>query len=312
MAEQSAHVLRLAEEIGPRPATTDTEATAAAYIAGVFEGRGLEPSTQEFDAPSSTAFAFVLYHLLTIGAAVGSRWLPWWPMALLGLVVAFLMWRDLDTKWGLSSLMPKGPSQNVIARHVPKQRRNEQLKKVVLVAHYDSARADLMYSPSLVRNQKLFAALTRWATILVPLLIVAGALPVIPRDMLPIAWYVTLAVAAYLLLPLFTNLHRALVAKPVTGANDNAAGVAAMLAVMDGLVPEPDAAVFDTTSLPKQVAVTRRSEEEAREAEVVPEGAVLKYSPAEAPHRPPFEEGDIDETSFGWGEEPAEIGRAHV
>ena len=40
MSEAAVHVRELAERIGPRPATTDTEAQAADYIQGRFEARG--------------------------------------------------------------------------------------------------------------------------------------------------------------------------------------------------------------------------------------------------------------------------------
>ena len=46
-----------------------------------------------------------------------------------------------------------------------------------------------------------------------------------------------MAVSAYLLVPLVINAHRELFMKFVDGANDNASGVAAMLSVMETIVP---------------------------------------------------------------------------
>ena len=54
MAEMMQHLTALADEIGPRPATTDAESRAAAYVESVFVARGLEPEIQEFDAPAPT------------------------------------------------------------------------------------------------------------------------------------------------------------------------------------------------------------------------------------------------------------------
>jgi hypothetical protein len=62
----------------------------------------------------------------------------------------------------------------------------------------------------------------------------------------------------------------------VDGANDNASGVAAMLGVLNSLVSEPEASRFSTS----QFEPVRRSAEAAVEADVVPEGALLSYSPA--------------------------------
>ena len=66
MAEIMQHLTALADEIGPRPATSDAESRAADYIESVFVARGLEPEVQEFDAPRTYSWAYVIYYLLTI------------------------------------------------------------------------------------------------------------------------------------------------------------------------------------------------------------------------------------------------------
>lgn len=301
--ERSPYLLELAEAIGPRPATSDAEARAADYISGALSARGLAVETQEFDSPRTYSWAYVLYGVLTIASAVLARWVPW-PALILALAVAVVMRRDLDSRGGLSSLMPKGPSQNVIARHEPKQRRGERLRKVVVVAHYDSARASLAFSPGMVKNFSFTFGLMKACTWLVPLLIVPQ-LPFFKMQqrfgLWP--WYVLLVPAAYLLIPLFINVHRELFMRPTPGANDNASGVAVMLGVMERLVPEPsDEDVFTTTSMPR-VEPVRRSEEDAWAADVVPEDAILTYAPASTPKRTPFDESDFDD--IGWGEEPS-------
>jgi len=80
MAELAEHLRQLADVIGPRPATTDAEARAADYIEGVMRDRGLDVERQDFDAARDDAAAFVVYHLLTMVAAVASRWSAFlWP-----------------------------------------------------------------------------------------------------------------------------------------------------------------------------------------------------------------------------------------
>ncbi len=290
MSGEMTHVVALAEEIGPRPATTNMEARAADYIQGVFEARGLEVERQEFDSARTYSWAFVVYHLLTIGAAVLSRWFTV-PAFLIGLLSAVLMWLDLDTRWSLSSLLSKGPSQNVIARHVPRVRRNERTHRIIVVAHYDSARASLAFGPGMVRNFSKTFGLMKYVTYLVPVLVLASSLPWLDRfGRWP--WYVTLAVSAYLVLPLVINVHREVFMKFVDGANDNASGVAAMLGVMERIVPELD--VVSTASASR----VRRSEEEARAAQVVEDDVMLSYAPISAPRRQPelwvAGEDDID------------------
>lgn len=296
MTQLSEYLHQLAEVIGPRPATTDAEAQAADYIQDVFETRGLPVERQEFDCPRTYSWAFIAYHALTIGAAVLAKWFVW-PALALAVAVAIVMWRELDTRWGLSRLMPKGPSQNIIARHVPKARRNERLRKVVVVAHYDSAKASLAFSPGLVKSFNVTFGLTKWLTFLTPVAILVLALPW-TQDWRPYTWYATLAVCVYLLVPLFINLHRELFMHATDGANDNASGVAAMLGIMEQTVPESDRRVMITQPM-------RRTPEAAYEADVVLEDTLLTYTPLDesarapepvAPRRPALETFD----DLGW------------
>jgi hypothetical protein len=280
MANLISHVEHLSEAIGPRPATTDAEERAAHYIRDVFEARGLETETQTFDSPRTYAWAYVIYFLLVIAAAAASRWFAW-PALAVAVVTAIVFRFDLDTRWGLTSLMPKGPSQNVIARHLPKTGRNERVTKVVVVAHYDSARASLASSPGMVKNFSVMFGLMKACIYTVPVLValrLAGRLFPIASKIEPWGWYVTLVPAAYLLIPLLINVHRELLMRYTPGANDNASGVAAMLGVLERLVPEPDAATVVARETAKM-----RTEEEALSADVMPEGALLSYAPVSAP-----------------------------
>jgi len=278
MSQVTEHLIAIADAIGPRPATTDAEARAADYIEGVFRSRDLEVERQEFDCPRTDAWAFAIYHVLTIAAAVVSLWFPW-PALVVALAVPVLMWLDVDTKVGLSKLMPKGPSQNIIARHVPKARRGERLRRVIVVAHYDTAKPSITSSPGLVRNYGGIIKATMLLTALVPLLILIRALPP-TADLMPATWYLTLAAAALVLFPLVVALQRELGGHAVEGANDNASGVATLLGVMEELAPLPEAgAARDTLSAPP----VRRTREVAIEADVVPEDALLAYTPVTPP-----------------------------
>lgn len=275
MAELMDHVRTLAEEIGPRPATTDAEHRAAQWLATTFGEHGLDTEVQEFESPRTYSWAYVLYHLMTVGSAFAAGFMPvlLWPAFAVSALTAFLMFNDLETKFGLTRLMPKGPSQNVIARHVPRARRGERLRKIVIVAHYDSARASLAFSPGMVGGFPRTFALMKWSTFLVPVFILLMALP-FARGLEPWLWYATMAVSAYLLVPLVINIHRELFMPFVAGANDNASGVAAMLGVMERLVPSPDANTLATTGT---FPAIRRGPAAAHDAGVVPAGAQLEY-----------------------------------
>jgi hypothetical protein len=281
MGNLMSYVEHLSETIGPRPATTDAEQRAAYYIRDVFESRGLEAEVQEFESPRTYAWAFVAYHLLTMCAALASVWTGWASLSL-GVVVAVVLWLELNTRWGLTSLSPKGPSQNVIARHVPRLGRNERATRIVIVAHYDSARASLAFSPALVKNFNATFGLMKACTYAVPVLIalrmLATMLP-FGSAIEPWGWYVTLVPAAYLLIPLLIDVHRELFMHFTPGANDNASGVAAMLGVLERLVPEVDPAV----AVARETGRLRAPDAPFQVDEGMPEGGLLNYSPVQAP-----------------------------
>lgn len=267
MSQVMEHVHQLAEVIGPRPATTDAEASAADYIEDVFRAHGLETERQEFDCPRTASWAAVIYHTLTIGAAVLSLWWGW--PALVLAVLAFVGLRlELAGRPGVSSLLPKGPSQNIIARHVPHARRGERLKRVIIVAHYDSAKSSLDYGPALTKNRALLGALGRWTTLATPIVILIGLLP-FAAEWKPWTGYAAIVAAAYLIVPLAIELHHELLGHVTDGANDNASGVAAMFGIMEATVPAEEGA--------SRTRPIRRTREAALEADVVPDEALLEY-----------------------------------
>lgn len=267
MSQVMEHVQQIAGVIGPRPAATDAEARAADYIEGVFDARGLEVERQEFDCPRTYAWGHVVCNLLTVGAAVLSIW---WglPALVLAVAAAILLLLDLDTRFSIARIGGRGPSQNIIARHVPRQRRGERLQRVVVVAHYDSAKPSLVFSPGLVKNLRLLLGLVRWSTIATAVVIALGLL--LPAAWKPWTGYAACAAAAYLVLPILMNVQRELLMHATDGANDNASGVAAMLGVMEATVPEPDEAQL--RDRPR-----RRGADVAFEVGVVPDEAVLEY-----------------------------------
>lgn len=241
MTQVAVHLRELAERIGPRPTTTDTEAEAADYIQHQFDLRGLEVDRQDFNAPRTYSWAYVVYHALTIGAAVLAGFFAW-PAFVFAALVAVVMTLDLDTRWGLSNLLPKGPTQNIIGRKPADARRGEVVRKVVIVAHYDSARSSLAFHPSMAKNFNTTFGLMKWLTWAVAVLtfLVATGFGFI-GDLAPWPWYLTMAASAYLIVPLVINVHRELFMPFVDGANDNASGVAAMLGILERAVPEEKA-----------------------------------------------------------------------
>lgn len=274
MSQVMDHIRELSSVIGPRPATTDAEARAAEYIEGVFKSSGLDPERQEFDCPRTRSWAFVVYHVLTIGAAALS--LKWGiPALVIALLAVGLFRLDLQMCFSISRFLPRGPSQNIIARHVPHMRRGDRLQRVVIVAHYDSPKASLLASPGVAKRGGLLSALTWWTSVLTPLVILVGVMP-FAAEWKPWTGYAALVAAAFLLVPLVMHIYSEIALPASEGANDNASGVATLLGVMQATVPA------DGQQGTMRIPPVRRSIEIAREADVVIEDALLEYRPVSA------------------------------
>lgn len=209
------HISHLAEKIGPRGSCTAAEREAALYSQQVLAGLGYATRLQPFRALTTFSWLHVCFF--------------WWPflawlvnspaLSLLGTVLFFL---DLNTVAVLSRLFPTAPSQNIVAKH-PSGRG----KKVVLVAHLDSSKAGLNFSPALVKGFRSSFLLMAWSFIVSPLLLGLG--------MWLGGWwrFGALLPALYLVIASLTLIHREIWNKYTPGANDNASGVAAVLAIAD-------------------------------------------------------------------------------
>lgn len=227
-------LLKLAAEIGPRGACTSAEKKAADYIRGRFEDRGLKTRTHEFSTITTYSWLYIVY--LAVVAACGylSKWFPYY-VAPVAVLFAVLFAFDIETFPLISRLLPHKPSQNVIAET------GEEGDKIgmVVVAHYDSARAALSFHPSLVGNFRtsftiMIAAIFTTAALCLTNLIIRAA----SGNTNLWVWIVTAAISTYLLFPLFIMVHRELALDYTPGANDNASGVAAMLSLMDKVSEE--------------------------------------------------------------------------
>lgn len=262
-------IRELAEIIGPRPATTDAESRAADHIEDTMRAYGIDLERQEFDCPRSDGRATIVHGLLLVGAAVLA---VWWslPALALAVVATALVWLDASGRPIIARYLGSGPSQNIIGRHVPRVRRNERLRRVVIVAHYDTARPSFLTSPGFVRHLGTVATLTRWVPVAVTAWIALMALP-FAASWKPWSGYVAVVLAAALLLPAAAALQKELFSHATDGANDNASGVAAMLSVMAATVPEVEES--------QRHAPVRRGQQAVEEAGEFDEDVVLEYRP---------------------------------
>jgi hypothetical protein len=211
------HISYLAERIGPRGSATPQEREAAEYTADYLAKLGFRVEIQPFEALSTFSWLYVLFYLWPLGA-----WLLRSPLLALAGTVLFLL--DLNTIQIISRIFPKGKSQNVYAYNP-----GATGTPVVLVAHLDSSKAGLNFSPKMVKGFRTSFLLMVGSLLATPVLLWLSGTGLLPH-------WVALIPPAYLAFASVTLIHREIWNRYTHGANDNASGVAAVMAAAERLL----------------------------------------------------------------------------
>lgn len=234
----SKHVLYFAKRIGARGAGSDGEAAAASYVLRSFKGSDLEVEMETFSSWKSDLHALLILYLLTVGA-FGLYRLTY-AVGLAVAILVFLVFQMETYTWAVvSRLLPRSSASNVIGRVRPK---SSVRQKVVLVANYDSARSSPLGGRRAARLFRLiyiisFASMI--AVMLVGFFGVGASLTKISANTVSLVWLFTSPFAAYLAILSIVILWGESRGRYTAGANDNASGVGAMLAVMSSVGEKP-------------------------------------------------------------------------
>ncbi len=229
------HIGNLAGGIGPRGSTTQAERRAAEYCACVLGDLGLKPVTESFRSARSIyqphliaaglmLVSFAVYPVFGRAGAALAATLAW--LALVSDLLE-LSFRANPLRW----ILPKGPSQNVVAvapaQSTPKQ-------DLVLIGHLDSHRTPLIFSSvGWVAAYKAFTTVAFISFLAQAVLFTLGIFVAAAW-----IWPVTLvsAVCALLLIGLCLQAD----STPFSaGANDNATGAGLVLALAADLHRQP-------------------------------------------------------------------------
>lgn len=239
------HIWALSKEIGSRGSTTPAEARAADYIAKEMSGWAHEVRRQPFMSP--TSFSWIYGALYLLGGLGGLLyWANHWLATAVSLLALILFVLENSSRGSFWKLFPKRSSQNIIGMVRPQGEAagapssppipmpRPIPKRVVLVAHHDSSRSAPMFSPQQVPYFRLTFLLGIACLTVVPLL---NLLSLIFPGRLWIP-YVQAPFYLYLLAVFLLMVQRELGGEYTPGANDNASGEAAMLAVGERLARE--------------------------------------------------------------------------
>lgn len=240
------HLRTLAVDIGPRGSATAAERRAALYVRDVFARLGFEVAVEGFRSVSSFSWTYgLLYLAFVVSAVIFPKATT--SAAILSLAALLLYLWENTTREGLSLIIPKRPSQNVLARLRPGSVEGQSAvdvggivprTRVVFVAHCDSSRSALSFHPKMVAGfKRSFWLMTISMFVITTLYCLAAAVGPTSRLFLW-GWWLSLPFAAYLAIVVLLLVHREVFGRYTHGANDNASGVAAMLSVAERVSKE--------------------------------------------------------------------------
>ena len=254
MANTQNYINHLLQNTGITPACSEEERLAAEDIAQIFRNHGFDPEVQEFNAPAPSRMAFAVTGILTFAGALlmgigGGIGLVGTLLAIVGAVLYVL---ERTGRPVISRLGKTGVSQNVIAYHKASgPLASPRNRPVVVVAHYDSPRAELLAREPYAPYRALIAKLLPIATIAPAAIAILRILP-LPGALKVLLWIVAILASLVALANAANIISNRFILPYTSGSVCNKSSVAAMLGVMDNVAPYqgenefPDDIPFDT------------------------------------------------------------------
>ncbi len=246
MANSKKYLNHLLQRTEITPACSEEERTAADVIARIFTDHGFTPEVQEFTASSSrknvSAIAGIALFAATILMGIGGALGIFGFLIVLAVGILYVLIR-LD-KISVPAIGANGLSQNVIAYHQASgPLASPRNRPVVVVAHYDSARADLLSREPFANYRPLLNKLFPVAMVLPAAVAILRLLP-LPGALKAVLWVVAILFSLIPLLRSIAFLFDRFAMPYTTGAICNKSSVAAMLGVMDAVAPSSRADEF--------------------------------------------------------------------
>lgn len=246
MANSKKYLNHLLQRTEITPACSEEERTAADVIARIFTDHGFNPEIQEFTASSSrknvSAIAGIVLFVATIFMGIGGALGIFGFLLVLAVGVLYVLIR-LD-KISVPAIGANGLSQNVIAYHQASgPLASPRNRPVVVVAHYDSSRVDLLSREPFANYRALINKLFPVAMVLPAAVAILRLLP-LPGALKAVLWVIAILFSLIPLLRSVAFLFDRFAMPYTTGAICNKSSVAAMLGVMDTVAPSSRADEF--------------------------------------------------------------------
>ena len=246
MANSKKYLNHLLQRTEITPACSEEERAAADVIARIFTDHGFNPEIQEFTASSSrknvSAIAGIVLFVATIFMGIGGALGIFGFLLVLAVGVLYVLIR-LD-KISVPAIGANGLSQNVIAYHQASgPLASPRNRPVVVVAHYDSSRADLLSREPFANYRALINKFFPVAMVLPAAVAILRLLP-LPGALKAVLWVIAILFSLIPLLRSVAFLFDRFAMPYTTGAICNKSSVAAMLGVMDTVAPSSRADEF--------------------------------------------------------------------
>lgn len=272
----------LDSEVGIAPASSQEELDCAQYLAGVFSSHGIDPQIQDFTAPS---FGYLPYGVVMVLLFVGVVLAGLGQVATLAvgviLVVAsvVLLAMTHNGRDVISKASPRSHSQNVVALHKAEGEGNSRNRPIVIVAHYDTQRLDLLSRPELAVVKKYLAVAAPYTVCVTALCVFVQLLGFLPEAARRTFWVIGILAALPELLWGISLIASRFLPYAVGGV-DNKSSLAAMLGVLDRVNPVAG----------RPVAPSESKSDEAKE-----EGVPVRDSAVRPARREPAMRREVEE-----------------
>jgi len=224
----------LAGELPHRGASTDTERYAAEYIRDRFKTYVPDTEIDDFHAIESYYYLFGAYYAEFLVVSLVAFW---WPRIALcyGAVVFLAYLCEFMGYPVFSRLLPRFETQNVIARFLAARPK----RLLVVAAHYDSPRDGVFTNPRFVPWLRTAHQTVVVCMLLVLITCATQSVGLFEKTAVPVDLAVRWTAVGFLLAAALALFYSAYYGDYVRGANGNASGAAALLALAQRIAREP-------------------------------------------------------------------------
>ncbi len=223
------YVYYLSEVLGHRLTATKNEKKAGDWVFNKIQSFQLEPVMEEFSTPSS-AYSFFQFIFL-LGFFISLFYSQFhYILKVVFLIIEFfliiLFYKEsVFSHTFIYKLLKRKKSQNIYTEIVPKE---EHKKTVYISTHIDSATAGLLFHPSIVKYLNIQMKISFIS--LMVLFVNSIIYFLLPGHFLVIIFII---LSCFYFVSFFVTFHTEYLARPVSGANDNASSVGVSLGLIE-------------------------------------------------------------------------------